>query len=85
MSQIRVGVIGYGYWGPNIVRNLYALGTGGPDVGAGALDLPALVAPETLVTPRAVIANYRGAPQRAFIVPALICAACSPSAAMRIL
>ncbi len=27
MSQIRVGVIGYGYWGPNIVRNLYALGT----------------------------------------------------------
>ena len=27
MSQLRVGVIGYGYWGPNIVRNLYALGT----------------------------------------------------------
>ncbi len=25
MSRIRVGVIGYGYWGPNIVRNLYAL------------------------------------------------------------
>ena len=27
MSQLRIGVIGYGYWGPNIVRNLYALGT----------------------------------------------------------
>jgi len=27
VSQIRVGVVGYGYWGPNIVRNLYALGT----------------------------------------------------------
>ena len=27
MSQLRVGVIGYGYWGPNIVRNLYAVGT----------------------------------------------------------
>ena len=25
MSQLRVGVIGYGYWGPNVVRNLYAL------------------------------------------------------------
>lgn len=25
MSRLRVGVIGYGYWGPNIVRNLYAL------------------------------------------------------------
>ncbi len=25
MSQMRVGVIGYGYWGPNVVRNLYAL------------------------------------------------------------
>jgi predicted dehydrogenase len=24
-SQIRVGVIGYGYWGPNIVRNLNGL------------------------------------------------------------
>src|SRR6266516_1811274 len=22
---IRVGVIGYGYWGPNVVRNLHAL------------------------------------------------------------
>jgi predicted dehydrogenase len=27
VSQLRVGVVGYGYWGPNIVRNLYALGT----------------------------------------------------------
>ena len=27
MSQLRIGVVGYGYWGPNIVRNLYALGT----------------------------------------------------------
>jgi predicted dehydrogenase len=27
VSQLRIGVIGYGYWGPNIVRNLYALGT----------------------------------------------------------
>ena len=25
MSQLRVGVIGYGYWGPNIIRNLYAV------------------------------------------------------------
>jgi predicted dehydrogenase len=25
MSRIRVGVIGYGYWGPNIVRNLVGL------------------------------------------------------------
>ncbi|MGE3841568.1 MAG: Gfo/Idh/MocA family protein [Vicinamibacterales bacterium] len=25
MSALRVGVIGYGYWGPNVVRNLYAL------------------------------------------------------------
>jgi predicted dehydrogenase len=24
VSQLRVAVIGYGYWGPNIVRNLYA-------------------------------------------------------------
>ena len=24
-DSIRVGVIGYGYWGPNIVRNLSAL------------------------------------------------------------
>jgi predicted dehydrogenase len=24
-ATVRVGVIGYGYWGPNIVRNLYAL------------------------------------------------------------
>ena len=23
--MIRIGVIGYGYWGPNIVRNLHAL------------------------------------------------------------
>ena len=22
---LNVGVIGYGYWGPNVVRNLYAL------------------------------------------------------------
>jgi len=27
-SMIRVGVIGYGYWGPNIVRNLNALESG---------------------------------------------------------
>jgi predicted dehydrogenase len=26
-SMIRVGVIGYGYWGPNIVRNLSGLGS----------------------------------------------------------
>ena len=25
MSKLRVGAIGYGYWGPNVVRNLYAL------------------------------------------------------------
>jgi len=25
VSPLRVGVIGYGYWGPNVVRNLYAL------------------------------------------------------------
>jgi predicted dehydrogenase len=25
VSPIRVGVIGYGYWGPNVVRNFYAL------------------------------------------------------------
>ena len=25
MSQLRVGVIGYGYWGPNVLRNLHAL------------------------------------------------------------
>jgi predicted dehydrogenase len=25
MSPLRVGVVGYGYWGPNIVRNLQAL------------------------------------------------------------
>ena len=25
MSRVRVGVIGYGYWGPNIVRNLFGL------------------------------------------------------------
>src|SRR5208282_6940950 len=24
-TMIRVGVIGYGYWGPNIVRNLHGL------------------------------------------------------------
>ncbi|HEY1870936.1 MAG TPA: Gfo/Idh/MocA family oxidoreductase, partial [Chitinophagaceae bacterium] len=24
MSNINVGVIGYGYWGPNIVRNFFA-------------------------------------------------------------
>src|SRR5438128_8212658 len=24
-DAVRVGVIGYGYWGPNIVRNLHAL------------------------------------------------------------
>ena len=24
-NVVRVGVIGYGYWGPNIVRNLSAL------------------------------------------------------------
>jgi predicted dehydrogenase len=24
-SAVRVGVVGYGYWGPNIVRNLHAL------------------------------------------------------------
>ena len=23
--MIRIGVIGYGYWGPNIVRNLHGL------------------------------------------------------------
>ena len=23
--MIKVGVIGYGYWGPNIVRNLHGL------------------------------------------------------------
>lgn len=25
MSRLRIGVVGYGYWGPNIVRNLYSL------------------------------------------------------------
>jgi predicted dehydrogenase len=25
MSALRVGVIGYGYWGPNVVRNLFAI------------------------------------------------------------
>ena len=25
MSAIRIGVIGYGYWGPNIVRNLFGI------------------------------------------------------------
>lgn len=25
MSTLHVGVVGYGYWGPNIVRNLFAL------------------------------------------------------------
>jgi predicted dehydrogenase len=25
MIPLRIGVVGYGYWGPNIVRNLYAL------------------------------------------------------------
>jgi predicted dehydrogenase len=25
VSPLRVGVIGYGYWGPNVVRNLFAL------------------------------------------------------------
>jgi predicted dehydrogenase len=25
MTLLRVGVIGYGYWGPNVVRNLHAL------------------------------------------------------------
>ena len=25
--MIRIGVIGYGYWGPNIVRNLHGLST----------------------------------------------------------
>ena len=24
-SAVRFGVVGYGYWGPNIVRNLHAL------------------------------------------------------------
>ena len=24
MANIKVGVIGYGYWGPNIVRNFFA-------------------------------------------------------------
>src|SRR5579872_5512111 len=24
-GQVRVGVIGYGYWGPNIVRNFHSL------------------------------------------------------------
>src|SRR5260370_27201726 len=24
-NLVRVGVIGYGYWGPNVVRNLYGL------------------------------------------------------------
>lgn len=24
-GQLRVGVVGYGYWGPNVVRNLHAL------------------------------------------------------------
>src|SRR5262245_39913720 len=27
-AQLRVGVIGYGYWGPNIVRNFHGLETG---------------------------------------------------------
>ncbi len=25
MSRVRVGVIGYGYWGPNVVRNFHAI------------------------------------------------------------
>ncbi len=25
MTPLRVGVVGYGYWGPNVVRNLYGL------------------------------------------------------------
>ena len=31
--MVRVGVIGYGYWGPNLVRNLMEL----PDCGVGAI------------------------------------------------
>ena len=27
MSLLRVGVFGYGYWGPNIVRNFQGLDT----------------------------------------------------------
>lgn len=26
-GRVRVGLIGYGYWGPNVLRNLYALDT----------------------------------------------------------
>ncbi|HAK96013.1 MAG TPA: hypothetical protein DCM87_13730 [Planctomycetes bacterium] len=62
-SSPTIDARGYLYFG-SFDGNLYALGTGGPDVGVSALDLPASAAPETLVTPRAVIANYRGAPQR---------------------
>jgi predicted dehydrogenase len=31
--MVQVGVIGYGYWGPNLVRNLMEL----PDCGVGAI------------------------------------------------
>ncbi len=24
-AELRIGVIGYGYWGPNVVRNLHGL------------------------------------------------------------
>ena len=41
MSQLRVGVIGYGYWGPNVVRNLFALD--GCEVAAIADGNPAVL------------------------------------------
>lgn len=58
MNAVRVGVIGYGYWGPNLVRNFAEL----PDVELVAvadLDLNRLAKvkrryPETLITQ-----NYR--------------------------
>ena len=25
MSELRVGIIGFGYWGPNLTRNIYEM------------------------------------------------------------
>jgi predicted dehydrogenase len=54
MSTLRVGVIGYGYWGPNIVRNLFALDSCAVvalcDKNPGALQKARKVYPSLTVT-----------------------------------
>ncbi|UCC45804.1 MAG: PQQ-like beta-propeller repeat protein, partial [Candidatus Zixiibacteriota bacterium] len=58
-SSVAIDDNGYMYFG-SFDGKLYALGSGAPDVGAVAVDIPALLKTESTHDPTATFRNYRG-------------------------